>query len=227
MINENIFIELERSLKDKGYEVLNNEKSKKYFQFIYKGETFKIDKKSGLIFPNVPDMVDDNDIKKISFALVEKHNEVTEIIYKILEKLNIDIEYPFPLSEFEERCIDNEIYILILKYNNVYLFYRDHAFLGISYHIFSKSGVYGKVFYDDENISYNIKDAIALFSKRSSINEILELQNDSTFSLAELNTILYILSNEHNLSKNQKDLVSSFSKKALNLIKIKGDSWSW
>ena len=35
MINENIFIELERYLKDKGYEVLNNEKSNKYFQFIY------------------------------------------------------------------------------------------------------------------------------------------------------------------------------------------------
>ena len=100
MINENIFIELERYLKDKGYEVLNNEKSNKYFQFIYEDETFKIDKNSGLIFPNVPNMLDD-DTKKVSFALVEKWDEIIEIIHIILEKLNIDIEYPFPLNEFE------------------------------------------------------------------------------------------------------------------------------
>ena len=181
MINKDIFIELERNLKDKGYEVLNNEKSNKYFQFIYEDETFKIDKNSGLIFPDVPNMLDD-DTKKVSFALVEKWDEIIEIIHIIFEKLNIDIEYPFPLNEFEERCINNKIYTLILKYNNVYLFYREHGYLGISYHVFNKWGAYDKVFYDNEIVSYNIRDAISLFSDRSSINEILELQNNSTSS---------------------------------------------
>ena len=43
----------------------------------------------------------DDDTKKVSFALVEKWDEIIEIIHIILEKLNIDIEYPFPLNEFE------------------------------------------------------------------------------------------------------------------------------
>lgn len=223
MINENIFIELERNLKDKGYEVLNNEKSKMYFQFIYGDETFKIDKNSGLIFPDVPNMLDDDGTKKVSFALVEKWNEIIGIIHIILEKLNIDIEYPFPLNEFEEKCIDNKTYILILKYNNVYLFYRDHGFLGISYHVFSKSGAYDKVFYDDENVSYNIRDAISLFSDRSSINEILKLQNNSTFSLSELKTIIFLLSNIKNITNGQKEDVKSFVKKATNIIKLKSN----
>ena len=105
----------------------------------------------------------------------------------------------------------------------MYLFYRDHGFLGISYHVFSKSGAYDKVFYDNENVSYNIRDAISLFSDRSSINEILELQNNSTFSLSELKTIIFLLSNIKNITNSQKEDVKSFVKKATNIIKLKSN----
>ncbi|MBR1453022.1 MAG: hypothetical protein IJ593_12620 [Lachnospiraceae bacterium] len=229
MINKNIFTELEKVLKSKGCEVLNNERSKEYFQFIYDDSTFEIEKNSGLISPDVPNLIDD-DLVHISDSMINKWNEIIEIISKVLKKLNIDSGYPYNLGLYQEYCINKKIYRLIMKYDNVCLFYRDHGFFGISYHILYESITKEdeEVFdlfipYEDENIVYNLKDAISIFSKRSGLYEVKELQNSSSFTLSELNTVLYILSNEHNVTSNQKELISSFSKKALKLIKMKGN----
>mgnify|MGYP007056167956 CR=1 FL=1 len=146
MINENIFTELEKVLKSKGCEVLNNERSKEYFQFIYDDSTFEIEKNSGLISPDVPNLIDD-DLVHISDSMINKWNEIIEIISKVLKKLNIDFGYPYNLSQYQEYCINKKIYKLIMKYDNVCLFYRDHGFFGISYHI-----LYESIMKEDEEV---------------------------------------------------------------------------
>ena len=229
MINENIFTELEKVLKSKGCEVLNNERSKEYFQFIYDDSTFEIEKNSGLIFPDVPNLIDD-DLVHISDSMINKWNEIIEIISKVLKKLNIDFGYPYNLSQYQEYCINKKIYKLIMKYDNVCLFYRDHGFFGISYHILYESIMKEDeevldlfIPYEDENIVYNLKDAISFFSKRSGLYEVEELKDNNSFSLSELKTIIFLLSNIKNITNSQKEDVKSFVKKATNIIKLKSN----
>lgn len=229
MINENIFTELEKVLKSKGCEVLNNERSKEYFQFIYDDSTFEIEKNSGLIFPDVPNLIDD-DLVHISDSMINKWNEIIEIISKVLKKLNIDFGYPYNLSQYQEYCINKKIYRLIMKYDNVCLFYRDHGFFGISYHILYESIMKKDeevldlfIPYEDENIVYNLKDAISIFSKRSGLYEVEELKDNNSFSLSELKTIIFLLSNIKNITNGQKEDVKSFVKKATNIIKLKSN----
>ena len=229
MICETIFTELENILKAKGCEVLNNERSKEYFQFIYDNSTFEIEKNSGLIFPDVPNLIDD-DLMHISDSMIKKWNEIIEIIALVLKKLNIDLEYPYNLSQYQEFCINKKIYRLIMKYDNVCLFYREHGFLGISYHILYESLIKDNeevldlfIPYEDENIVYNLKDAISIFSKRSGLYEVEELKDNNSFSSSELKTIIFLLSNEKSITNSQKDDVKSFIKKATNIIRLKSN----
>ena len=63
----------------------------------------------------------------------------------------------------------------------------------------------------------------AMREKEQGLYEVEELKDNNSFSLSELKTIIFLLSNIKNITNSQKEDVKSFVKKATNIIKLKSN----
>lgn len=220
MINEEIFNELTTYLEKNNYEILNNEKTKNLYQFMYKSILVNIEKEKGYIF------FDDNELLENTKKIYLQ--EIDGILKGVLKKLNIDYIIPIDYDFIENlEFIKNDTYYLILQYKNICLYMKDNCYLGISYHIFNKlldNEIAIGYKYECENIAYNLEDAINIFLTRSKFNEIIDRTNKNSFSLAELSSIIYILSKADKVTDSHKKYLSSFIKKATNIIKLKNNT---
>lgn len=215
MVNELVFTELEKILKNNNAEILYNNYSKTLFQFIYGNKKYEINRITGEISPYILDRyskdLDEYDIKD--------WDKINEFIEKALKKLNVDIHYKY-MDENEVECLtenDTHIYF-IMQYKKTLFCYKQNGILGVSYHIFTGE-------FENENVLYNIKDAFSCFLNRTGLFKVTELRNENDFSLSELSSVLYSLHKSKTLLSKEQDMnIRSFTKKTTKLIKLRGGS---